>query len=297
MLASETSIKCRTVTEISSNVTPELFSKAVFVEEELKKCEKVLVAFSGGVDSTLVALMAKMAVGENAVAVTAESPSLAKNELAETSRLAREIGIKHFIIKTDELNDPNYRANPTNRCYFCKKELAEKLKALSERFGGYAIVDGTNAEDMTMHRPGAAALSEEGVRRPLAEAGLSKAEVRDLARAFGLPNHDKPSSPCLSSRVAYGEIITPERLRRVEAAESLVRSLTGVKELRVRDHGTLARIEVAKDERKFFFDEKLLDTISGSLRELGFVHVAFDMDGYRSGSLNETSSAMRDRKQ
>jgi len=205
--------------------------------------------------------------------------------------------VKHTIVYTEELNDPNYVANPTNRCYFCKKELGEKLIQLADRLGGYAIVDGTNAEDLQGHRPGAAALSEKGIRRPLAQAGMSKEDVRELAKLLGLPNFDKPSMPCLSSRVAYGELISPERLLRIERSESLIRSLTGAKELRVRDHGTIARIEVGRDERKLFFDDTLLDRISEGLRGFGFDYVAFDLTGFRSGSMNQPSTAMNDRKQ
>ena len=296
MLASEIPKKSQMLTEISSRVTPELFSKASLVENALKSYGRVMVAFSGGVDSALVALMAKLAVGEEAIAVTANSPSLPASELNEAKKLAREIGIKHLIVKTNELEDPNYLANPTNRCYFCKKELGRKLMTLTKELGGYTIVDGTNAEDLMGHRPGAAALTEEGVRRPLAEAGLAKAEVRELARVFSLSNHDKPSSPCLSSRVVYGEIITPERLLRIERAETVIRFLTGVRELRVRDHGSVARIEVGRNERRLFFDEQLLDRIFASLHELGFAHVALELAGYRSGSVNGLSS-VRDRKQ
>jgi uncharacterized protein len=280
-----------------SQLTPELYAKGTQILSELKSYGKVLVAFSGGVDSTLVAVLARMALHDKAIAVTADSPSLTYSELKQAKQIATQIGIKHIIIKTDELQDPNYVANPTNRCYFCKKELGEKLTDLAKEFEGYTVVDGTNAEDLKGHRPGAAALVEKGIRRPLADAGMMKDEVRRLAKFLDLPNHDKPSMPCLSSRVAYGEIITPEKLLRVERAESLIRALTGVKELRVRDHGNEARIEVGTRERRLFFDEKLLDRISNSLRELGYLHVALDMSGYRSGSMNEPSPPMRDRKQ
>jgi len=277
-------------------LSPELYAKVTRVLMELKSYQKVMVAFSGGVDSTLVTLLAKMALLDNAIAVTADSPSLPTLELKEAKQLAERIGIKHIVVKTDELQDPNYVANPANRCYFCKKELGEKLLDLAKELGDYTIVDGTNAEDLQGHRPGAAALTEKGIRRPLAQAGVMKDEVRQLAKSLGLPNHDKPSMPCLSSRVAYGEIITPERLLRIERAETLIRTLTGVKELRVRDHGSVARIEVGPLERSSFFDEQLLDKISDALRELGYVHVALDMSGYRSGSMNVSSSSMRDRK-
>ncbi len=277
-------------------LSPELYAKATRILTELMSYQKVMVAFSGGVDSTLVALLAKMALHDNAIAVTADSPSLPTSELKEAKQLAERIGIKHIVVKTDELQDPNYVANPANRCYFCKKELGEKLLDLTKELGDYTIVDGTNAEDLHGHRPGAVALAERGIRKPLAEAGMMKNEVRQLAMSLGLPNHDKPSMPCLSSRVAYGEIITPERLLRIERAETLIRSLTGVKGLRVRDHGSVARIEVGGHERSLFFDEQLLDRISDALRDLGYAYAALDMSGYRSGSMNGISSAMRDRK-
>ena len=293
MLTEET----RATTPLVTNEIPsELYEKKSRVLNQLKAYGRALVAFSGGIDSTLLAALAKEALGENALAVTADSPSIPAAELIDTKHLAQEIGIKHLIIRTDELDDPNYVANPANRCYFCKKELAAKLTNLAKELGGYTVVDGTNAEDLLGHRPGAAALSEDGVRRPLADAGLRKVEVRLLAKHLGLSNYDKPSMPCLSSRVAYGETITPERLLRIERAENLIRSLTGVRELRVRDHGSVARIEVGPKERKLFFDEGLLDQISNALQDLGFQHVALDASGYRSGSMNN-SAAVRNRKQ
>jgi len=276
----------------SAQIPDELRDKQVHVVNELQRYSSVLVAFSGGIDSTLMALLAKVTLGEKALAVTADSPSIPTGELKEAKRLADEIGIRHLIIKTNELQDPNYVANPTNRCYFCKKELAERLTELARELGGYTVVDGTNAEDLKGHRPGAPALSERGVRRPLASAGFTKTDVRTLAKYLGLPNYDKPSMPCLSSRVAYGEVITPERLLRIERAENLIRSLTGVRQLRVRDHGTVARVEVGPDERRLFFSEEVLDRISRSLRELGYAHVALDMNGYRSGSMNEPLTPM-----
>lgn len=269
-------------------MSPVLRAKMEEAVKMLRGFGKILVAFSGGIDSTLVAYLAKLAVGDNAIAVTASSPSLPTTEMQEARRLAKEIGINHIVIRTEELDDPRYVSNPANRCYFCKKELSGKLKRLAAELGASTIVDGTNADDMFGHRPGAAALAEEGVRRPLSEVGMTKPEVRELSKALGLPNFDKPSMPCLSSRIQYGQTISPERLMRVEKSESFIRSVTDVKELRVRDHGDLARIEVGKDERNLFFSEELLDTIGKALREFGFKYVSFDLFGYRTGSMNET---------
>ena len=280
--------------QILPEMPPDLNDKAERVLSELRGFGRVLVAFSGGIDSTVVAYLAKLALGDGAVAVTAESPSLPSSELAEAKRLAKLIGIKHLIVRTEELEDPNYASNPPNRCYFCKKELSDKLGGLASDLGVSVIADGTNADDVKGHRPGAAALAERGVRRPLADVGMTKADVRTLAKLFELPNFDKPSMPCLSSRVQYGQVITPERLVRIEKAENLVRSLTGVKELRVRDHGNLARIEVGREERELFFNKELLDRIANSLRQLGFTYVTLDMLGYRSGSMNELSTSNKD---
>lgn len=266
----------------------DLRRKANRVLDEFRGFRNVMVAFSGGIDSTLVAYFARFALGDSAVAVTADSPSLSSSDLEDAKHLAQEIGIKHLIVRTKELDDVNYVNNPPNRCYFCKKELSDKLKHLASTLGIEVIVDGTNADDLHGHRPGAAALAERGVLRPLAEVGLSKDEVRALAKICGLPNFEKPSMPCLSSRIQYGQIITPERLLKIEKAEALIRSLTEVGELRVRDHGNLARIEVGKGERARFFDTKLLDQIASSLRQLGFIYITLDVAGYRSGSMNET---------
>lgn len=266
---------------------PSLRAKAMKALTILNGFGKVVVAFSGGVDSTLVACLAKVALDDNAIAVTADSPSLSGSELEDARLLAEEIGIKHMVIRTEELSDARYTSNPTNRCYFCKKELSKKLKRLAAEVGASAIVDGTNADDLLGHRPGAAALVEEGVRRPLAEVGMTKAEVRELAKLLALRNSDKPSMPCLSSRIQYGQLITPERLQRIERAEEFVRRLTGAKALRVRDHGNLARIEVAPAERKLLFSEDLLEKVGKALRELGFTYVCVDALGYRSGSMNE----------
>jgi uncharacterized protein len=274
-------------------MSPELRVKAESALKLLRSYEKTLVAFSGGIDSTLVAYLAKLSLGDGAIAVTAESPSLPSSELEEAKELAKEIGIKHLVIKTEELEDPNYVANPANRCYFCKKELSGKLKQLADGLGYSAIVDGTNADDLHGHRPGAAALTEEGVKRPLADVGMTKPEVRELSKLLGLPNFDKPSMPCLSSRVQYGQIISPERLTRIERSENFIRSITGVKELRVRDHGNLARIEVGNGERQFFFNEDVLDKIAAALREYGFTYVSLDIVGYRSGSMNEQSTSTK----
>ena len=203
MLTADASL--RSLDGQSVSVREDLSVKASRVLADLGSCNRVLVAFSGGIDSTLITYLAKLALGKEVVAVTANSPSLPSLELEETKKLAALMQVRYMIIHTDELNDQNYVSNPMNRCYFCKKELGEKLTELAEKLGGYTIVDGTNAEDLQGHRPGAAALTEKGIRRPLAEAGMRKEEVRELAEILGLPNFGKPSMPCLSSRSLMGK--------------------------------------------------------------------------------------------
>jgi len=273
--------------EAVANIPSALRAKAELILSELQSFEKVIVAFSGGIDSTLMLYLAKLELQSNAVAVTANSPSLPSSELEEAKKLAAVLNVKQIIVQTDELDDPSYTSNPSNRCYFCKKELSRKLIVLAGKLGINTIVDGTNADDLKGHRPGAAALSEQGVRRPLADFGMTKSEVRELSRIFKLPNSEKPSNPCLSSRVEYGQAITPEKLLRIERSEQYIRSLIDVIQLRVRDHGNLARIEVGKDERSLLFDESTLDKIGEALREFGYAYVAFDVRGYRSGSMND----------
>jgi uncharacterized protein len=294
-IADDCAIASLSVDRLPLGMPVTLRAKAEAVVEIIKGFGRVLIALSGGVDSTLVAALAKIAVGTNAIAVTADSPSLPRSELEEARELAKKVGLVHIIIRTEELDDPKYASNPVNRCYFCKKELSEKLKLTAHELGASVIVDGTNADDLLGHRPGAAALAEEGVRRPLSEVRMTKAEVRELSRLLGLPNFDKPSMACLSSRIQYGQLITPERLERVEKSERFIRQLTKARDVRVRDHGNLARIEAGASERKLFFDEALLETIAEKLVDYGFRYASLDLQGYRTGSMNEALISQKKR--
>lgn len=253
----------------------------------LKVEENALVALSGGVDSSLVAAAAKIALGDRVAAVTAQSATLPPGELEEARMVAEKLGLKHFVVRVDELRNSAFVKNTPNRCYHCKKELIRELKRIAAQEGIKTILEGTNADDLVAHRPGAQALREEEVRSPLAEVGLTKYEIRILAEALQLPTAEKPSMACLASRFPYGEKITADRLFKVAEAERIIRSMTDVKQLRVRLHGDVARVEVERGERRRFFDEKLLDMITEELHKLGFTYVTLDMDGYRSGSMNE----------
>jgi uncharacterized protein len=247
---------------------------------------------SGGVDSAVVAKAAQIACGEKAVAITAVSASLASGEREEAEKLAALIGIRHQIIETREFEDPDYLKNAPDRCYFCKTELYTQLERLLpgssvEGLEFDVLVNGANLDDRGDYRPGMQAAREHAVRSPLIEAGLTKADVRQLAAHWELPVWDKPATPCLSSRIAYGLAVTPERVRRVDQAEQFLRREFGLREFRVRhEAGDLARIEVPLDELPRLIASPARQAISKRLRELGFKYVALDLDGFRSGSMN-----------
>ncbi len=246
--------------------------------------QRVIVAYSGGVDSTLVLKLATDVLGENALGVIGDSPSLPRSELRAALDVARRIGARVRVLPTDELDDPNYAANPVDRCYFCKSHLHDALWRIAREEGYRAILDGTNADDVGDFRPGQKAARERGVRSPLLEAGIGKGEVRALARMLGLPNWNKPAMACLSSRLPYGTPVTRETLRRVEAAEEALRDL-GFEQLRVRHHDVLARIEVPPDDFPRVLAAR--EQIVARLREVGYTYVTLDLQGFRSGSSNE----------
>ena len=246
---------------------------------------RVAVAFSGGVDSAVVAKAAALTCGDGAVAVTADSPSLAAGELENAAAVAAAIGVRHRVVRTGEFASPDYLANAPDRCFHCKSELYDRLGGLLPELGVEAVLNGANADDAGDHRPGMRAASDRGVRSPLLECGFTKADVRALAQAWDLPVWDKPASPCLSSRIAYGVPVTEERVRRVDAAEAWLKSRFDLRECRVRcEANELARVEVPLPALPRVCGEA--SAVSGELRRLGFRYVTLDLEGFRSGSLN-----------
>ncbi|MBS3029523.1 MAG: ATP-dependent sacrificial sulfur transferase LarE [Dolichospermum sp. DET50] len=256
------------------------------LKELFTEMDQALIAYSGGVDSTLVAKIAFDVLGDRTLAVTAVSPSLLPEELEDAKIQAATIGISHKIVETQEMDNPNYTSNPVNRCYFCKSELHDTLKPLALELGYPYVVDGVNADDLHDYRPGIQAAKERGARSPLAEIGVTKAEVRQISQQLGLTWWDKPAQPCLSSRFPYGEEITIAKLQRVGRAEIYVRNL-GWQNLRVRSEGDTARIELSPDKIKDFVSTTDLPTLVSAFQNWGFIYVTLDLEGYRSGKLNQ----------
>jgi uncharacterized protein len=252
----------------------------------LSQCDSLLVAFSAGVDSTFVLKAAHLALGDRAIALTASSASIPAGELDFARQFAGSLGCRHLVIASKEVDNPSYARNPVNRCFFCKDELYRICRAEADKLAIQTIVDGTNLDDLHDHRPGLTAAEQWGVRHPLVEAAMTKDDIRRYSRELALPTWDKPSSPCLSSRFPYGTAITVERLKQIGSCELFMKGLH-FREFRVRYHGDLARIEISPSEIDRFFEKSTRDAVVEKFKELGFKFVSLDLQGFRSGSLNE----------
>ena len=255
----------------------------------------VIVAYSGGVDSAFLAAAANDALGRNALAVTAKSPSLAPAELREAVELAERLGLNHRIVETHEVEREDYAANNPNRCFFCKDELYTYLSAYARDEGYVHIANGTNTDDLGDFRPGLNAAKQYGVRSPMVEADLSKADIRELSKDMDLPTWDKPAQACLSSRIPYGSMVTVEALTRIAQAEEFLHGL-GIRQLRVRHHDAIARIEVEPQDFLTLTDEAVRERVVAKFREIGYSYVTLDLQGFRSGSMNEVLAALRNKR-
>jgi uncharacterized protein len=267
-------------TNLVESLPRDLQQKFDAAVSQIRLSKGAVVALSAGVDSSLVALLAHKSLGDHAVAVTGVSESLPPRELEIAQETAKEIGIKHLVVQTYELQNPEYASNRADRCYYCKDTLYRELRTLANGLGLEEIFDGTQVDDLGDDRPGFRAAQEAGVKSPLLMASFSKAEVRETARVLGLSVWDKPAMPCLSSRIKHGEEVTTDKLGMIGQAELYIRELTGVRNLRVRYSNSAARIEVAPDERKLFFDETVIDQVDRTLKGLGFMTVTLDLKGY-----------------
>ena len=247
---------------------------------------KVLVALSGGVDSALVAYAAHKSLGNSAIAVTADYKTLASEELESAEKICLEIGIRHIVIQYNELENSKFVKNDNNRCFHCRTELSEHLKELSKKENASIIVDGTNLDDLGEYRPGIKALKESGVTSPLVEIGFTKDEIREYAKKVSLSVYDRPSNSCLASRIPWGQEVTAERLARIEAGEIMVKQFFGVRQVRVRDFNGTAKIEVGQEEICLLSDQTKLSKLSEKLKQIGFISVIVDPEGYRPGKLN-----------
>ena len=263
-----------------------LNAKIAEIIEGLAQEGSVIVAFSGGTDSSVVAALAHKALGHKSLAVTVDSPLLPSSELEVAERVAEQIGVKHLVIKLNELEVPSFSSNPPDRCYLCKKFRFEKLRELAAENDFRTIVDGTNLSDLGEYRPGLKAAKELGVYSPLLEAGLSKEDVRRVAQLLGFTTAGKPAATCLATRIPYNRRLTTTQLARIDKAESYIRSITGVKVLRVRAHGNLTRIEVGAGEQNLFHDTEISSQVVQRLKELGYEFVTLDLEGYKSGSFD-----------
>ena len=256
------------------------------LEALMKDMGGVLVAFSGGVDSSVLLAAAHKALGDSAVAATGTSALVPAHDLEFARAISSRLGARWITLESGELDDQHFRDNPSNRCYFCKKSLFTRFLARASEEGLPFVIEGSNTDDLTEIRPGMAALRELGIRSPFLEVGIGKEMIRRLAKHYGLPNWDKPSSACLASRIPYGELITPERLQRIDHSEAALRGM-GFRQLRVRDHGTIARVEIAPDEMGRLLEHGLREAVVAACKSAGYTYVTIDLQGYRTGAMHE----------